>query len=146
MKTVRATVITDASFCHHTRSGGWAAWVTINTFYELGAPRVIRIKRYGTFHKRPKNSTEAEVWAAYNGIWLAYANGATDILIQTDCTGAIDRDHKGAAKKHWPDATVAWRHVKGHTDREEARFFVNRWCDEHAGKMMRKQRRRSKRG
>jgi hypothetical protein len=135
----RATVIADASFCPSTRAAGWATWITHNFLLD-GAPRTVRVKRFGTFHKSPKNSVEAEVWAAYNGIWLAYNRGAFDILCQTDCMAAIQRDHTTVRTKHWPEARVEFRHVKGHTAGEDARSWVNNWCDTHARKIMRQQR------
>lgn len=137
----RATVITDASFCPKTRSAGWAAWCTIN-YTVHGIPQVNRIKRYGKFNMKPRNSTEAERWACYNGVWLAVQAGATDILCQTDCLSVVQSQSHGLLYKKIPNATkVSFRHVKGHTDREEPRFFVNRWCDKHARIPMEEQRR-----
>ena len=145
----RATVITDASFCPHTKSAGWAAWVTLNI---PGRP-VERVKQYGAFQQRPKSSTEAELWAAWNGIWLAYRHGARHILCQTDCLAVVRNPSSGRRgmsyseikATHWPEAVVQFRHVKGHTNRDEPRFFVNRWCDEQAGRVMRKQRKQNHR-
>jgi ribonuclease HI len=139
---MRATVIADASFCPETRAAGWAAWITLSN--NLVFPE--RIKRFGAFHRLPEHSTQAEEWALYNGLWLAYQRGAREILAQTDCLTVIDKclsnnaaflTAKAAA---FPDATVSFRHVKGHTNREEARFFVNRWCDANAKRIMIEQR------
>lgn len=145
---IPATVIADASFCPRTRAAGWAAWVTIN-LPEQTDP--LRIKQYGAFYQPPKSSREAELWAVWNGIWIAYNNGARDILAQTDCLDVVRNPSSGRAgmsysqvrKRYWPEARVRFRHVKGHTDSSVftgPRFYVNRWCDRHAGLVMRKQR------
>lgn len=135
--TVRSTVISDASFCPRTRAGGWATWININ--WPDG--KHLRLKETGRFHKLPKNSTEAEGWAAYNGIWLAYHNGARDILVQTDCLAIVQRMEHPSFQ--WPEACVRWRHVKGHNlgNVDDRRTWVNDWCDKQAKRNMRKQRR-----
>jgi ribonuclease HI len=142
---VSATVIADASWCPHTKAAGWAAWVVIN---HTSPPRVQRVQRYGRFHQRPKSSTEAELWAAWNGIWIAHKLGATDVLCQTDCLSVVQHPGSGrrghsypeVSKRYWPGTKVTFRHVKGHTSNPEPRFYVNRWCDTHARKVMKAQR------
>ena len=138
MTIARATVITDASFCPRTRAGGWAAWININ--WPNGTHE--RIKKSGLFHESPDNSTAAERWACYNGIWFAYNRGARSILAQTDCLSVVRRPflNNNPAALHWPEAQVSWRHVKGHTAGNTRREWVNNWCDSEAKKHMRKQR------
>lgn len=135
----RATVIADASFCPMTRAGGWAVWINVN--WANGNHR--RIQQSGVFHTRAVNSTEAERWAAYNGIWIAYKVGARDILIQTDCLSVVVGEHSATFKKMWPDARIKWKHVKGHNlhNVQDRRTWVNNWCDKHAKRRMRAQRR-----
>lgn len=128
-----ATVITDASWCPNTKAGGWASWVTMSCG---------RIKKAGLFKDLAATPTQAELWAALNGIWFAVEAGATEILIQTDCQGVVDQINKAVIPdmKHFTGITIVARHVKGHTEKEEARFYVNRWCDTEAKIHMRKQR------
>lgn len=135
---MRATVITDASFCPDTKAGGWAVWIA----GDIGA----RIKQSGPFKTNPPSSNDAEIMAAINGCAIAYRAGARTILIQSDCKGVQDAILKGkaiwkAAKTlHFPDAHIQYRHVKGHTNNPAARSWVNRWCDEQAKKHMKEAR------
>lgn len=138
---MRATVITDASFCGKTKAGGWAAWIA----YDKGA----KGRHGGMFRSRPSNSGIAELHAALNGIWIAYQNGARDILVQTDCmsivhavkgVGGYAKHFRDARMKHFPQAVVRAKHVRGHTDKDDARSWCNRWADEHAKYWMKMQR------
>lgn len=144
----RATVITDASFCATTGAGGWAAWVRLDT---IKGP----VKQSGCFHERQTSSTFAEVYAALNGIWIARALGATEILLQSDCM-TVKHLRDGRCKspglvKAWTEALgredmagikVSVRHVKGHNYHrtKDARTFVNDWCDRKAKEHMVMQR------
>jgi len=136
---MKATVITDASFCPDTASAGWAAWVA----YDKG-----KIKQYGAFKRKPKDSAQAELWAAINGIAIASKAGAKKILLQTDCQQVVDLINREKDKVYQALAlakitdkpTIDAIHVKGHTNKSGARFWVNRWCDEKAGIVMREQR------
>lgn len=131
-RKLKATVITDASYCPRTRAGGWAAWITSDEG---------RTQHAGCFKDLAKTPTEAELWAMLNGIWLAYEAGATEILVQSDCTGAVHLiNSKCPETRLFKGVHIYARHVKGHTDIKEPRFYVNRWCDEEAKKHMRKQR------
>lgn len=138
---MRATVITDASFCSETKAGGWAAWIA----YDRGP----KGQHSGSFRSRPPNSGVAELQAALNGIWIAYQNGARDILIQTDCmaivhavqgSGGYASAYRLARVEHFPQAAVRAKHVKGHSQTSDARSWCNRWCDAQAKIHMRKQR------
>lgn len=139
---MKATVITDASFCPETKSAGWAIWVA----HDKGA----RIKKYGNFKRMPKDSGMAELWAAINGIAYATRAGAKSILLQTDCTYVVKLLNEHPDKiyealrlvKIEERPTVKVFHVKGHTNSSwsGAKYWVNRWCDKHAGIAMRTQR------
>lgn len=130
--TLAVTVIADASFCPQTRAGGWAAWLTSDKG---------RKQHAGCFHDLPKSPTEAELWAVLNGIWLAFELGATHILIQSDCTGALKLIDDGIPELSlFAGVFIRTKHVKGHTQTKDARSYVNRWCDSEAKKHMRKQR------
>lgn len=134
----RATVNTDASFCPRTKAGGWACWIAID-----GG---LKIKKSGVFHKRPKSAAEAEFWAMLNGAWLAAHNGATNLLVQGDCTGALkklrlDTPERRALFVQIPHkVTIRTKWVKAHKHTETARHWVNDWCDKQAKRHMRAQR------
>ena len=130
--TLKVTVITDASFCHKTRAGGWAAWLTSDKG---------RVQKAGCFHDLPSNSTQAELWAALNGIWLALEHGATHVLIQSDCQGALLKISRGIPELSlFNGLFIKTKHVKGHSATQDARSYVNRWCDAEAKKHMLRQR------
>lgn len=143
---MRATVITDASFCHRSKAAGWAAWIRIDGF---DGP----IKKYAEFKRPVKTAQQAEMLAAINGIWLAKQHGATTVIVQTDCLAVVHMLEGLTKKEHLRDeftrsAAMAGilgmrfsgRHVKGHTDVADARSYVNRWCDGKAKWAMRSQR------
>lgn len=134
---MRATIITDASFCPQTKAHGWACWISLD-----GGKKV---RRSGSFLKNPVTSNEAELWAAVNGLVIAYAEGARTILLQTDCLGVVQSMGKEEVfQANWahrfPGASISLRHVKGHTDNPDARSWVNRWCDRQARVHMRAMR------
>lgn len=141
-----ATVITDASFCHETKSAGWAAWVRIDGYPEP-------IKRYGEFKVTVESSSKAEILAALNGMYIAKQLGATRIYLQTDYIVAIHliegKVNKRGLVKFWSDGLtkaglermhIFGKHVRGHTRTNDARSYVNRWCDQKAKETMRKAR------
>lgn len=141
---MRATVISDASYCPDTKAGGWAVWATLD-----GKERA---RQSGAFKTRPPSVNYAELWAACNGLVIARNMGAVEVLLQTDSlsvvqwingTSRLSDGHAHAQallKQHAEGLTVRAKHVKGHTTHNEPRFWCNRWCDLHAGKEMRKQR------
>lgn len=106
-------------------------------------------------------SNAAEMAAMVNGLFFACKSGIAlpgdHVLLQTDCTGAIaaleskrkelSKDERAAKatffqiKKEY-GVTVSFRHVKGHTNFEEARFVTNRLCDQRAKDGMRQARKR----
>lgn len=109
------------------------------------------------------NSTAAEMAALVNGLYFALASGIArsgdHVLLQTDCTGAIlaleskrkelSKDERSARKQFYAlkekhGVTVSFRHVKGHTKREEARYVTNNLCDQRAKVGMRLARKRIK--
>ena len=152
---MRATVITDASFfaplrrgkTAETGVGGWAAWVRID-----GVPTPI--KGYGVIKTADlRNSTEAELYAALNGIWLAAAHGGRTILLRTDCMAVIHltKGFSNSARLNqiWNDAlnehnlrelVISTAHVKGHGPIQDRASWVNDWCDQKAKLAMRKAR------
>lgn len=150
---IRATVLCDASF-DKPRSrrygfGGWAAWIAIDGQAE-------RVKGFGPIKADDlTNSTEAEVYAALNGIWLARRHGATHVLVRSDCTTVAELIEgkvrsprllsiwrRALARPDMQGVILEARHVKGHGEITCRATFVNDWCDRHAKAAMRKQRRK----
>ena len=145
---LRATVISDASFWNGTSNkyrkkgtvkahAGWAAWISMDN---LEKP----IRAYGALTKGLcNNSTEAEMYAALNGIWIAAQNGAQEILVRSDCmtvTHAIRGELQSPALlKLWWGALqqhdlmgikLTAKHVKGHGEIKDRATWVNNWVDE----------------
>ena len=143
----RATVITDASHCPHYDVGGFGAYVRIDGISDA-------LKFSGPLKGPIGSSTFAEVRAALIGIWYAYRNGGTHILLQTDCMTLIhlrrEQCKSASLVELWrsafdrpdmPDlSTVSARHVKGHGVIKDARTWVNAWCDDVAKQHMKKER------
>lgn len=139
---MRATVICDASFCPNQRVGAWAAWISLD-----GGRRV---REKGPLIKQaPLNSTEAELMAAMNGLWVARREGAQEALLQSDCQAILlvidKRSRSERLNSLWQHAlqeyglrnlSIRTRHVKGHTTIADSRSFVNRWCHENARQIM----------
>ena len=151
-KPVRGTVITDASYCHVSKAAGFAAWISMDGN--------VRVQKAGVIKGSPENATEAELKAALNGLWYAYAHGVRTVLLQTDCMAVVDMVNRtkpnnhsrltnifnAAQAQYFPDMEMTARHVKGHTTNEDARSWCNRWCDHHAGRHMRAERKRRRGG
>ena len=147
-QTRRATLITDASFDHRFKVGGWAAWIRADG--DGGRP----FCRSGPLKGPIPSSTIAEVRAALNGVWLARTQfGATHVLLQSDCSAVIDLV-EGRVKAQqlldlWRDAftrpdmqgvLLSARHVKGHGEIKDRRTYVNDGCDRYARQHMEKER------
>ena len=142
--TLRATVITDASYCPLTGAGGWAGWIKIDN--------LATIKESGVL-LQSANSTAAEVMAAANGVWCAARAGARQLLLQSDCMAVI---HIVGGRSRAPHLIEIWqtlmampvmagvqitaRHVKGHGVVKDARTWVNDWCDKTARVHMERKR------
>lgn len=146
--TLRATVLTDASYCPYLKVGGWAAWVRIDN-------RAEAVKQQGMLlWDILDDSGMAEAMAAANGIWLAANLGAKAILLQTDCMAVVHLINGQSMKserlltvwaKLWAlpimrGVEVTARHVKGHGPVVNARTYVNGWCDRAAREEMEKAR------
>lgn len=109
------------------------------------------------------SSGAAEMAALVNGLFFACMSGIAQrgdhVLLQSDCTGAIaglesqrkelSSDERYAKKRFFEikkeyGVTVSFRHVKGHTNRTEARYVTNNLCDQRAKAGMRLARKRLK--
>ncbi len=89
-----ATIISDASHCHWSKTGGWAGWAK--------ADGKASQTWSGNFKSAVQSSVEAELFAIANVLFSATTSGYlpdySDVLIQSDCTWPLTRDHESAAR------------------------------------------------
>lgn len=149
---MRVTIIADASFCPNTNGAGYGWWTASERGKQGGG---------GAMRDRVCSSSAAEMMALVNAlhhsIKFQLVQGGDHILFQTDCMSAIDAfsgkrqqldKSERAAKKQIYDMkkqhglTYSFRHVKGHTNRTEARYVTNNLCDQRAKAGMRLARER----
>lgn len=140
------TINTDASFSPITKKSGYAFYVVCDSF---------KIKQSGKFKTTIKDSLMAETKCIGNA--LATTLGREDlplveyIVINTDCIPAITKIktskeeycikirnilHKLKVKTKCK--SVNFKHVKAHSNVNDARSWVNEWCDKEAKKNMKK--------
>ena len=103
---MKATIISDASWCHHSGAGGWAAWAKAD-----GSDSVIWS---GSFDKRaPTTAGEAELFAIANALHQADASGMLEdgaqIMLQSDCVYAL------GCVLFWVKTAVESKHKDGAT-------------------------------
>lgn len=145
------TIITDASHCPNTLAGGYGVWVAGSKGKKsFGGPMT------GT-----KDSSEIEAKAICNGIWHGIQSGLIQrgdvVLMQTDCQAALlllqgkrgpRNDAEYDVLDWFTDTTISnellvtFRHVKGHTNKQDARFKAQYHCDRIAGIHMNSERKR----
>ena len=148
------TIIADASWCPHTGAAGYGAWIATDRGKQnIQGPMKIPVKC----------SKSAEMMALVNAVYQGIKDGLIEsfdvVILQSDClfglrtfqgTHLIENEHDALAKEYLEkyvkllNLTVTYKHVKGHTNRQEARYRVNNMCDENAKKHMRKMRSRLK--
>ncbi|HDR9086283.1 ribonuclease HI [Burkholderia vietnamiensis] len=143
------TIIADASWDPQTRAGGYGYWAVSLRGRHSGG---------GAFKSLVLNNNVAEMMAVMNGLHMAFARqiacpGDT-ILAQTDCQAAIlafegkrslNLDERMVVEGlktmlEVKQATIQFRHVKGHTRGEKPRLWVNNRCDALAKTGMREAR------
>ena len=141
------TINTDASFIQGF--AGYAFWMVCNEFKVLKA---------GVLRGKVKRPEIAEFKCVINALHILFKNdckNVTKIIINTDCMNVIHccQDNKAEIKKYglnvkeFPELTdmfkkimkgknieVEFRHVKSHTGINDARSYVNQWCDREAKK------------
>lgn len=128
------TVFTDASHCPDTNAWGVAVWIKCKEY-----PKAHIFTRGGI---GLTNSTEAEA----EGIKLALEHLIAEeitanriVVIQCDNIEALKRFE--ASHMKWKMTLKAevlkFKHVKGHSGHGTNRSYINRICDERAGKRMR---------
>ena len=126
------TVFADASFCHKTRSTGYACWIKHGSNGKT--------ERFSGITKKLSNSTEAEYHALVMA--LSYIDNFIDtenkiLSIQSDCIPALDKLRLSFTNYLTEDyELVTFKHVKGHQNSINARSAVNEWCDRVAKEKM----------
>lgn len=135
-------MITDASHCPKTKAAGYGYWAISKRGKRGGG---------GPLKNKIDSSNAAEVAALVNGLFIAcesrIAVEGDHVLLQTDCQAAIlalegmrsnlTKDEKLAKHRFFLikreyKVRISFRHVKGHTQRQEARYVTNSMCDSRA--------------
>lgn len=142
------TIITDASYCPNTFVAGYGYWIACDRGKYGGGGQMITAAVI--------NATAAEMMAVANTLHHALlqemVQDGDHILFQTDCQSAIDAFNRARILVNEQERlvwryfartllqyklTADFRHVKGHTNRPEARFVTNNHCDRRAKQHMR---------
>lgn len=142
------TINTDASYVHGY--AGYAFWIVCNEFKVLKA---------GTLRSKVKRPELAEFKCIINALHILFKNdckSVNKIIFNTDCLNVIHllKKDKISIKKYGlkgygfedlvekfynilknrKDIEIEFRHVKSHTGINDARSYVNEWCDREAKK------------
>ena len=147
---MNVTIICDASYCPDTMIAGYAYWVASDRG-KMGDD--------GVFRNRLGNNIAAEMMAVntaiQDGLGAKLIQDFDNILIQTDCQGAIDaflnyrdvRNDQESKIVSWYNElrsasklSLCFKHVKAHTGCQATRSIVNGICDRKARKRMREAR------
>ena len=142
------TINTDASWHSGFKIGAFAFWIVSNQG---------RVLNSGALKTKCSNPTEAEIKCIINAVFTLKKQKWTDItkvIINTDATNAIAilTNKKIEIKKYnlkWGDSLrgtfnkikvglheVEFRHIKAHTTTENAKSWVNDYCDKKAKEML----------
>lgn len=142
------TINTDASYHPDYKIGGYAFYIVCDLF---------KIQKGGKFKTQPKSSQQAEMMCMANALATLLIQkelpNAKWIIINSDCLCAFEKiklksqDHIGKKvaqilrqiRKATDMPQFKFRHVKAHSGVDNARSWVNEWCDNEAKKWMRKQ-------
>ncbi len=134
------TINTDAGFYPHDKVGSWACWIVSDG---------LLLKGSGIFKEPCKNATDAEIKAMVNAVSILLKSnfdftGVRNIIFNRDNINAVG-GHNGSPPQaklsrlilqlkrkcgdhHYP--AVEYRHVKGHSGKNDKRSYVNDWCDQ----------------
>lgn len=144
------TVNTDASFHPEFKVGAYAFWSVCNGF---------KMQRAGYLEELCRNPDDAEMKCILNAIYYTlYMNKSiTRVIVNTDSMNSkrvFENDTKGIArynlfwakkhraklksivKKYSNNIRIEFRHVKAHSGKNDARSYVNEWCDTHAKRFL----------
>lgn len=149
IKTRGITINTDASFCPKTGAGAYAFYIVCDLF---------RIKKAGVFKENPSGAMDAEMKCIANAVSTLNAQKELPkigwIVINSDCLWCFDYITLKSQNKVGKLCALElrklrrrtgvqmheFRHVKSHSNKADARSFVNEWCDMEAKKHMRAMR------
>jgi len=150
---MNVTINTDASFSKQYNRGTYAFWIVSNRFV---------IQRAGILRKKCSRPEIAEFRCIINAIHvLGKQNcvGIKKIIINTDCLNVIhliNKDKSAIARYRLASfgsmlvfrfeevirshklhkIPIEIRHVRSHTGVDDARSYVNEWCDTEAKAQM----------
>lgn len=144
------TLITDASHCPDTKACGYGVWV---------AGQRGKREFSGMFAKPLDNSLLCEMAAIVNGLYHGLKAGlickGDTILVQTDCTSAIQGFLGSRKISHIEEREILevyskllvscelfirFKHVKAHTGKQDKRSISNEVCDKKAKAWMKRMR------
>lgn len=147
---MNVTIITDASYCPDLKVGGYGFWIASQRG-KLGGGSKLTWKG-GAIN----TSTIAEMMAISGALYIAVSNKLVlqgdSVLFQTDCMGAIQAfqgtrynlvsQELSVLKYHNEmqnslQLQIRYKHVKGHSQVDDARSASNRLCDKQAKQYMR---------
>lgn len=144
------TINTDASFSKARLRGAYAFWIVCNAG---------RIKKHGPIRSKVKNPTEAELKCIVNALHTLKESGwlnslRNHVIINTDSKdsisllennkneiamwGLMKKSNLHASAKFFSiketlgNTKIEFRHVKAHSGKDDARSYVNEWCDKMA--------------
>lgn len=144
------TINTDASYIDGF--AGYAFWIVCNEF---------KVTKAGILRKKVKRPEIAEFKCIINALHILFKNdckNVSKIIFNTDCLNVIHclTGNKKAISKYklnissfseltlmfnsimkGKDIEVEFRHVQSHTGLNDARSYVNEWCDREAKKYAR---------
>jgi ribonuclease HI len=143
------TINTDASYSIQQKCGGYAFYIVCDSF---------KIQKSGYFKIHPENPMEAEMMCIANALHVLLHQKALPktnfIIINSDCLNCFVRISKNSKDKLGrmiaklirqirEKTTIKgslpkyeFRHVKAHNGTQDARSWVNDWCDKEAKKWM----------
>jgi hypothetical protein len=146
------TINTDASFSKFHKRGSFAFWIVCNDF---------KIIKSGILRKKVSTPSVAEFKCIINAFHILYnenLKNVSKIIVNTDCLNVIHiinndkfyisryrlsylleliKPYKNLISKY-PEIKIEFRHVKAHTGVNNARSWVNEWCDTHAKLQLKK--------
>lgn len=149
------TINTDASYCPNTGVGAYAFYIVCDLF---------KIKKSGVFKENPSGALDAEMKCIANAVSILNAQKEIPpinwIIINSDCIGCFPKiglksqDKVGVycakelskLRKRTGVKMHQFKHVKAHSNKSDARSFVNEWCDAEAKRLMRIKRDQQKGG
>lgn len=148
------TINTDASFHPKHKVGAYAFWSVSNSF---------KIQKAGYLQEFCIDSHDAEMKCIINAFYTVLNSGykISKIIINTDSLNSIrvfenDKDaikrwglfkykkhrkkfneiRSKSSKALFFGLEIEFRHVKAHSNKKDARSYVNEWCDSNAKRFL----------